>query len=161
MTPYLQKTIDFTVQYAEGLVKDVAEERMAEQPANVPNHPAWTLGHLVVSNAFLLSMLGGKAAVPETWGPLFGPGSKPTTDRSQYPTKAELLDALRQTTQAVSERVSRLTDEELKKANPNEKLAGRFPTMGDLVLFLTTAHPTMHLGQLSSWRRAAGLPSVF
>ncbi len=39
----------FNLMYAETLVKDVSAEQMVEQPGGVINHPAWSLGHLVVS----------------------------------------------------------------------------------------------------------------
>lgn len=159
---YVLRTIDFTVQYANGLVKDVPEERMAEQPHGVPNHPAWVIGHLAATNDFFLKVaLGQPTTLPESWGKLFGPGSSPTTDRAIYPAKAELLDALVKTCERLSAALQTVSEEELNQPNPVEKMASRFPTKGDVLAFIATSHAAMHLGQVSSWRRAAGLGSVF
>ena len=38
-----------------------------------------------------------------------------------------------------------------------EKSRGHFPTVGDFVIFLMTAHEMDHLGQIAAWRRAMGL----
>jgi uncharacterized damage-inducible protein DinB len=33
-----------------------------------------------------------------------------------------------------------------------------FPTVGDQMVFMMTAHEMDHLGQMAAWRRAMGLP---
>ena len=44
---------------------------------------------------------------------------------------------------------------------PIRFLLRHLPTVGDLLAHLLTTHSAYHLGQLSTWRRAAGLPEVF
>jgi len=41
-----------------------------------------------------------------------------------------------------------------------ELVKAALPTVGDLLLHVMTAHPMLHLGQLSAWRRLMGLGSV-
>ncbi len=47
--------------YAHQLLDAIPEEKMADQPAGLPNHPAWTLAHLsIAANYMLIPALGGK-----------------------------------------------------------------------------------------------------
>src|SRR4051812_43776739 len=84
----------FLVQYCRMLVGDIADERMAEQPLAGVNHPAWVLGHLAFSADLAAGLLGAAKSLPGEWVPLFGPGSKPSTSRSGYPSRDELLRAV-------------------------------------------------------------------
>ena len=40
-------------------------------------------------------MLGLESAVPEGWGKTFATGGEPSSDASAYPSKEEILDALK------------------------------------------------------------------
>ncbi len=42
-----------------------------------------------------------------------------------------------------------------------ERFRKLMPTLGDGMTFLLTGHFWMHLGQLSAWRRACGMPPLF
>ena len=46
MIPNLIHTYQFNLRHIEGLVKDLTDEQMVQQPAGLVNHPMWTLGHL-------------------------------------------------------------------------------------------------------------------
>jgi hypothetical protein len=52
-----------------------------------------------------------------------------------------------------------LPPEALARPAP-ERMRSRFPTVANVLLGLMTSHFASHLGQLSAWRRAVGLPSV-
>jgi uncharacterized damage-inducible protein DinB len=43
---------------------------------------------------------------------------------------------------------------------PGPFLQKELPTLGDILGHLMTTHPSLHLGQLSTWRRVIGLPPV-
>ena len=43
---------------------------------------------------------------------------------------------------------------------PLEAVRGFLPTLGDCFVFVMAAHETMHLGQLSAWRRVQGMGRV-
>jgi hypothetical protein len=45
----------------------------------------------------------------------------------------------------------------LTAQNPYSAARSRFPTSRDFLVYLMTAHLAYHLGQLSTWRAAAGL----
>ena len=127
----------FNLQYAQMLVKDVADDQMAQQPGGVVNHPAWSLGHLVVSANHLGQLLGLDGDLPTGWDKTFATGGVPTADRSDYPSKDDLLNAL--------------TAQHTRKD---------VPTVGDMVIVMMTGHEMDHLGQIAAWRRAMGLGSA-
>ena len=72
----------FNLGFAERLVKDLSTEQMAAQRGGVINHPAWSLGHLVVSADRLGQLLGLQSNLPDGWGKPSRPaGSRRATRR--------------------------------------------------------------------------------
>lgn len=141
------------------LTADIDDADLAAQPVAGMNHPAWILGHIAVTNDGAAKILGEPAACPPEWGPLFGPGSPLSPQRSDYPSKGELLSALETGHERVLRGAAQVSQRRL--AIPNTAvLSDVFPTLGDLVSHLMVTHPTLHLGQLTVWRRCRGLPSV-
>jgi hypothetical protein len=145
-----------TLASIEQLLADVPAERLAEQPAGLPNHPAWTLAHLCVGHGFALSMLGQPPLCPEAWQANTGPGSKPAADRAQYPDKAEALAVLRQQHAALTAAVRAAKPEAFDAPTP-ERVRPFAPTVGHVVAYMLACHENNHLGQLQAWKRAAGL----
>lgn len=84
----------FLLNYCRMMVSDIPDERMTEQPLPGVNHPAWILGHLAYSADGAVGALGGVKMLTGEWIKRFGPGSQPTTIRSDYPSKEELLQKL-------------------------------------------------------------------
>jgi hypothetical protein len=155
-------TYNFTLMYAQKLVADVPDEQLCAQPLadRVLNHPAFVLGHLAWANNNGVIILGQPSGLPEGWKELFGFGAKPLSDRSRYPSKAELLKTLEEAHARLADALSKATPEMLAQPAP-ERMRNRYPTVGQMLLGLMTAHEASHLGQLSAWRRAMGYPSVF
>ena len=146
--------------YANRLVADVQPETMAAQPAPGMNHAAWVLGHLTFSCDLVGGALGLPPAMPEAWLPIFNNESHPSADATIYPDKATLLDALARGHARVAEAVSQAAPGTMEQPMPEERFRKYFPTIGDAVLYMSTSHESTHLGQLSAWRRAQGMPSV-
>jgi hypothetical protein len=156
-------SINLGLKYAQGLCQDIPDNDFAGQPVAgaTMNHPAWVIGHLAVSNDFGCAVLGKPiTACPPEWTPLFTIGSKPLPDRSLYPSKEALLAALAKSTENLNVALQQATPEKLASPSP-EQLKAWFPTVGDFVLYDLTTHAGTHLGQLSAWRRAKGMPSLF
>jgi hypothetical protein len=58
----------------------------------------------------------------------------------------------------VAEVLPQVSDELLAQDNPMEgRMRELFPKIGIALNFLCNNHLMMHLGQISTWRRAAGL----
>jgi uncharacterized damage-inducible protein DinB len=142
-------------------VEDVAEARMCHQHVNLPNHPAWQVGHLAAVRASVAGMLGRPfTAVDGAWLKRFAPGSVPSGDAAAYPKKAELLDVFAKAQDNLAAALIAADERTLAAPNPIEPLRAAMPTLGQLALTLTTTHDGMHVGQLSDWRRAEGLPRL-
>jgi hypothetical protein len=155
------KINQFLVQYARTLVGDIADDRMAEQPLPGVNHPAWILGHLAFSADRARGLLGAARELPAAWTPLFGPGSKPSATRSDYPAREELLRAVEDGFERLRRQAAAATPEQLAQPSTNPYTKEALPTIQDGVAFLLTGHLGVHLGQLSTWRRMTGLPPLF
>lgn len=159
------KQYDFNLVFSKKLVEDLSEKQMTQCPAKgLENHPAFTLGHLITGTAMTLEDLGGEMDIPHGWETLFlrkGPGDPrlPVKDPSLYPGKNELIKELEKQHERLKSHFLSIEDSKL-----NEKISWRFasymPTLWDLVIFMCINHEAMHLGQLSAWRRAMGLPSA-
>lgn len=157
MTDHVVYLYGFNLNYAERLVGDVPPEQMADQPGGVINHPAWSLGHLVVSANHLGQLLGLESALPDGWDQTFATGGVPSSDRAAFPAKEELLDALRTQHARNAEAFRALDPARFQDPHPNEGARRYFPTVGDVVVFMMTSHEMDHLGQIAAWRRAKGL----
>ena len=149
-----------TLGYAQALVSDIDEEAMCRQPAGLVNHPAWELGHIALVSQFASALLGVAPTLPEAWMPLFTIGSQPTDDRAAYPSTAELLAAVESRQALLTDAMRNADPSAFEAPTPDEKLRAIFPTVGDLVTSAMTSHIAVHLGQLSAWRKAMGLPSA-
>lgn len=157
MVEYVLHSYDMNVRFAKRLVKDLTDDQMCEQPHGVVNHPAWSLGHLVVSADRLGQMLGLPSALPAGWAEPFATGGVPSPDRAGFPSRTAILEALEQqhTRNAAALRAADATT--LAAPHPNERSRTAFPTIGDYAIFLMTSHEMDHLGQIAAWRRAMGL----
>ncbi len=124
------------------------------------NHPAWSLGHLVVSADHLGQILGLESNLPDGWNKPFVAGGEPSGDLAAYPTKAELLNALKAQHARNTDAAKNADVATFGAPHPNEGTRKYFPTVGDQVTFLMTGHEMGHLGQIAAWRRAMGLGSA-
>ena len=157
MIVHLTYLYQFNLQNAQRLVADVAAAQMASQPGGVINHPAWSLGHLVVSSNHLGQFLGLESSLPDGWSKTFKTGGEPSGELSAYPTKNELLDALTSQHARNTEAIKIFDTARFAEPHPNENTRKYFPSIGDMVIFMMTAHEMNHLGQIAAWRRAMGL----
>jgi len=148
------------VDYAKRLVADIPEEKMAVQPAPGMNHAAWVLGHLAYVFDSMIVVWRQKPAMSREWKELFNVPSKPQPEREKYPSKAELLEAYEKAYQRIVDVVKAASPEDLDKEFPNPNLRAAMPTIGVAMVHILTSHQGQHLGQLSAWRRAQGLPGV-
>ncbi len=160
MREQLLQAAAVNVDYARRLVDDLAEDQMAAQPAPGMNHAAWVLGHLAYVFDSMISVWGQEPSMSKEWKQLFNVPSKPQPERDKYPSKAELWDAYQAAYQRIVDVVKTASEEDLAREFPNPRLRASLPTVGVAMIHILTTHQGQHLGQLSAWRRALGLPSV-
>ena len=153
--------------YTERLTADLTDDQLDQRPAGNVTPPVWLLGHMAIAAPYALNLLGrGDRGdyVPPSWAENFGPGTVPLdyADGFEPPAKAELLAAIREGHARVEAALDEadLDSLNLHEPNPVEFLRGPFPTKRDFLAHLLSTHDAIHLGQLSAWRRAAGLPAV-
>lgn len=152
----------FLVGYGHMLVDDLDDARLADQPVEGINHPAWILGHLTfVAHRAKVLITGGEVDLPEAFVKQFGPGSKLTADRKDYPSKVELVRMLDESHDQLQRAAAAATPEVLAKPSQHPRTKDKLPTINELVAFLMTGHFAVHLGQLTTWRRIIGLPALF
>ena len=149
----------FNLLYANRLVEDVPDERMAEQPHPGMNHPAWVLTHLVATCDYVGSMLDVAPACPPEWRQRLKEEG-PLPDRSRYPEKTELLRLLAAGHERVAAAFLEATPAQLGAQTPNEQRRRRFPTIGMQLIYGMGPHEALHLGQVSAWRRVLKMPAV-
>jgi hypothetical protein len=162
MLQYEIKLYAFILDYVRKLTDDIAEADMAHQPLPGINPPVWILGHLAICTDYAAMLLGQSKDCPEEWHRRFGPGSTPPRSDEPRPSKDKLMLAIQRGHERVSHAAEKITPERLAERHAIDLafLRESFNTVGEIVAHLMTTHPAFHLGQLSTWRRANGLPSV-
>lgn len=148
--------------YARRLTADLTAQQWCHQPGSIRNHAAWVIGHSLwvadkVTGARILKI---ESKINPAWDALFGGKSQPTSDASQYPEKGPLMAMLEEAFARIAAALKDADDSLLAQPTPDEPFAKRYPLMADALIHLMVGHDAMHLGQLSAWRRAQGLPAV-
>jgi uncharacterized damage-inducible protein DinB len=160
MIPELVACFDRSVTFVQELVADLSDEDLVLQPPGVPNHAAWTLGHIVHSCQAMAGELGVEPWLPHEWELRYGYGSLPSALASEYPTKAALLSALGEASQRLRTALLEMPVTILAESLPDETVRAMLPTKGHALLQVVAAHTAYHVGQLTAWRRAIGRPAV-
>ena len=160
MIAELLSTFNSTMKFMEQSVVDLSDRQMVEQPAGVPNHAAWTLGHIIYGCQEMAGALGIEEWLPREWPTLFGTDTIPLADVSRYPNKSALLALLKESASRLENALLATNESALAQPLPDEQCREILPTMGHALLQVMAAHTAFHAGQLSVWRRAIGLRPV-
>jgi uncharacterized damage-inducible protein DinB len=161
MIPQLVSCFDRSVAFMQGLVADLSDAEMVLQPAGVPNHALWTLGHVIHSCQAIAGELGVAPWLPEDWESRFGYGSSPAGAAArQEPDKAALLAALADAADRLRTALLATDEGKLGDPLPDQKMREILPTVGHALLQVVAAHTAFHAGQLAAWRRAIGRAPV-
>ncbi len=160
MIAELAASLERTVAFVRDQVADLSDEEMTAQPPGVPNHAAWTLGHLIHSWQAIACELGAAGWLPADWESQFAYATSPERVAAKYSARDPLLSALDDS----ADRLRRvlLTCDTARLGEPMADDAARpiLPTLGDALLQLVVAHTAYHAGQLAVWRRALGRRAV-
>jgi hypothetical protein len=160
MIAEILKSYAMVLDYARRMLADVDDDKFFAQPVEGMNHPAWIIGHLVYSCQMIGGELGVSPWLPERWIQLFATGSAPVGDKSAYPDRSSLMQALDDGQKRLTTKLSGMSEEDLRVPLPDEKSRKTFPTLEHAVLHILTVHTSIHVGQLATWRRAMGLPKT-
>ena len=157
MIEFALTTGRLALDYLRRLVADLDDDQMVTQPDGVPNHPAWTLGHLTCSLHLLGGEFGLEPEPPRGWTAKFLTGSEPVSDGDAYPDKGELLSALNAAQARLAEHLRWLGPKTLTSELPDETYRKYLPAKGHALLHILIGHVSVHVGQLTVWRRCMGL----
>lgn len=155
LSSYLTGQYGYTLSEARRLMEGVPCERCADL-AGTTKHPAWIIGHLALASD-MMGMLAGAELKHPQWQELYAPGAAPKPERSLYPKKAELMEALAEGHAALTPRIERMTTKDFEAVLPYEAYRSFFPTVGHAAVYFLASHEMYHLGQLSVWRNVAGI----
>lgn len=155
--------------YAERLLVGVKPEQFARKAAGAKglidaNHAAWCFGHLSLYPARAMTMLGKDAArlaPPGGFEDLFKDGTacRDDAEGTVYPRMDIITGAFFRGYDGLFEVLAGVDDAVLLTPC-EEKVRARFPVLGARLDFVMGPHVQMHLGQVSAWRRAMGLPAA-
>jgi len=149
------------------------DSNRTKQAVNIPNHFAWTLGHLAYTMQSAAKRIDG-GAVPDadflTGGTTTGGGDKnrfavesvsmgsvPTDDPSQYPTHARCIEIFNAACERCAAAFAAASEADLEKDIP----WGTAPIKGWQLAPRMIWHNGDHSGQLADLRRALGFKSIF
>ena len=138
------------------LISDMKDAPFTPPTDRGGNHPLWVLGHLVYSESMLIDgfICGGPNRYAD-WERLFGIGSVPSNEASQYPTLDELIMKFDEMRSATVAYLQTIVDDDLDKpSRAPSKFGKSFATIGG-VLSAATAHVNFHAGQVADSRRSA------
>ena len=145
--------------YAQKLVADLGDEQMVVQPVPGTNHPAWIFSHLNAYHPVMRALMRGQV-FDDPIGHKFGMKSAPISDVSVYLPKVELMAEFQQGHDQIVKIVESAANSAFEQPMTLERWKASFPAVGNAMAYLMLLHESLHLGQLSAWRRVQGLPAV-
>ena len=156
----LRTTLDTSAMVLGSYVGDLSDAELMTRPGPGCNHIAWQLGHLIASEAHLLTLVApeSKVELPEGFAEKHSKQTIGDDDPAHFCTKAEYMDLFEQVHAATRAAIDKTTAAELDQPGP-EHFRSMFPTLGHVYVLIAT-HGMMHAGQLVPIRRALGKPVV-
>jgi len=140
------------------LIMDMKDAPLTQPTAKGGNHPLWILGHLVYSEANIISdILLGETNPLAEWSDIFGGGSEPVTDVSHYPPFDEVAAKYEEVRERTMTLLNCFTEADFDKPSKNcpEDREAFFGTAGKCFAVIAL-HPALHYGQVADARRTAG-----
>jgi DinB superfamily len=147
--------------YALALVEGLSDAQFVLRPGGAMNHPAWILGHVSMYHGVVAQLLAGEPVDDPKDNPLFGfAGHGPLEGISPYGSARAMIDRFAEGHEQVAQALLAAPPEAFTRPPSLPRWAARYPTVEFMLPDLLLSHESLHIGQLSLWRRAAGLPSV-
>jgi hypothetical protein len=158
---HTKEAIKFALTVSNGAVLRVIDEMSgAATTFPTPNggrHPLWVLGHLTLVEGSIPAVLFGDNNPAGEWQQYFGEGSESVADAGAYPPFAEVREKYFQLREQNLKLLESLSEADLDKPTkaPPKGREREFATYGQSFLVLAL-HQTMHRGNVTDARRAAG-----
>lgn len=150
----------YALSYLHEQLAGVPDHDLVAQPMGITNHPAWTIGHLTYICQMVGEVIGVAPWLPDDWAARYGSGRVPVADASVYETKAMALAMLNDAQSRIASAVMRLDEAQLDQAFPDPSYREVFPSIRHFLAQVLVGHTAFHVGQISIWRKAMGLPPM-
>jgi hypothetical protein len=141
-------------------LSDLGDADLLVRPVPGQNHIAWQLGHLLVSERFMLESVkpGSSPPLPVGFEEAHGRDETSTAsdDPDRFLPKAQYLELMRSQRDATKAALAAMSDADLDTTAP-DSMRRMFPTVGGVMTLIGT-HVLMHVGQFVSVRRKLGKP---
>ena len=152
---------DNGLRYALALLEDLSDEQMLLRPGGNMNHPAWILGHMSLYYPTVPALLKGETFADPADDDLFGfRGRGPQDDVELYGSKDSQVERMETGHELVAQALLSAAAEDFNRPPSLQRWAKMYPTVEFMLPDLLLLHENIHIGQLSIWRRAAGLAGV-
>ena len=152
---------DNQLRYALALVDDLSDAQMVLRPGGNMNHPAWMLGHVSLYHPVTVQLLAGEPVDDPKNDRLFGfAGQGPMDDVAAYGSKRAIVSRFADGHERVAQALLAAKPQAFKRPPPLERWQKMYPTVEFMLPDLLLHHESLHIGQISIWRRAAGLKGV-
>ncbi|MDP6478890.1 MAG: hypothetical protein QGI75_02480 [Phycisphaerales bacterium] len=145
---------------AEVLTSDIDPDRFADRLGTTINHPAFVLGHCAYYTGVCVTMLGGECNFDEEEASLYAMGAECLDEADRYPTKDACIARFSERCVFAAGFLESCDPEVLERSAAGTPFEERFSTLGQVAAFMLMGHPSFHLGQISAWRRVAGMNSA-
>ncbi|MBG80474.1 MAG: hypothetical protein CMJ39_07185 [Phycisphaerae bacterium] len=147
----------FSLNLTMMLVKDIDPEKFADRCGTTINHPAFILGHLAYYMGVCMQLMGGEIELSDSDTERYQHGVECHDNPSLYPDKDEAIAQFTQRLNTVCDFLDSCDDAVFAKSSAGTFFEERMPTMGAIATFMMVGHVNLHLGQVSAWRRVAGM----
>lgn len=141
------------------LTEITTDEDWLKTPVVGSNHTMWIIGHLAICDNFFIARVNPEKSIPnDDFIRLFGKGSQPTYNVSDYPPKEKVLEYFNERRSAFLDLLEECSDEDFDRATP-EGSPAFMPNVG-AVFQMSVWHESLHTGQLTLIHRMLGQKPV-
>lgn len=142
-------------------LEDLTDAELLVRPVPGSNHIAWQLGHIIHSEHEMLDLIcpGVMPALPPGFAERYSRDTAQLDSPSDFHTKGELLDLMRQVRVGTLKALAELPESKLEDPAP-EQYRAYAPTVA-AVIALQGTHWLMHAGQWAIIRRKLGRAPLF
>jgi hypothetical protein len=147
----------FMIGFTDMFVNDIDEAKFADRLGTSINHPAFVLGHCTYYAGVCMQMLGGEIELGEEEATLYEMGVDCSDDATLYPSKADSIAAFNERINTVLDFLETCEEDVFARSSEGTWFENYFPTYGGGAAFMLVGHIPFHLGQISAWRRVAGM----
>ncbi len=152
----------FNREYLKWMLDGIPDKELDSTFGEGSHSARWILVHLAIAVDYGFKQLDMPTAASKIWHKAYGPGSKPASNAEIRPIKEKLLAFIDEQYLKLCEAALKADVAKLNVPHAVQLLESTpIKTKGDLVGHILTTHFSVHLGQLSSWRRMVGLPPLF